>query len=245
RLVAATHTTLPDLFQQRVACTPDALAYRFYAPREKRWGELSWRAAAARVQAWRAVLNETGVVAGDRVAIMLRNSPEWLCVDQAVLSLGAVTVGLYCADTPGNNAAILQDSGARILVAVKQQWVAHILAANTCPELTAVFVFAGAADSVDQRVQAAAAALAAADEVPTTEASAATAASLASLVYASGTSARPRACMMSHRNLLWCSQALADALPAVAADHSVYYVPLANSYARVADAYRAMLTGAT
>src|SRR5699024_4128115 len=124
-------------------------------------------------------------------------------------------------------------------------WVAHILAENKCPELTAIFVFAGAAASVDQRVQDAAAALAAADEVPTTEASAATAASLASLVYASGTSARPRACMMSHRNLLWCSQALADALPAVAADHNVSYVPLANSYARVADAYRAMLTGAT
>jgi len=73
--------TLCDLFAARVARTPEALAYRFYSPRRHQWIELSWADAAARVQRWQAVLAEAGVQPSDRVAIMLRNSPEWLCVD--------------------------------------------------------------------------------------------------------------------------------------------------------------------
>src|SRR5699024_1420291 len=105
-------TTLPLLFQKRVARTPDAVAYHFFLPKTQRWQTLTWRQAGQRVAAWHALLHSAGVKPGDRVAIMLRNSPEWLCLDQAILSLGAVTVGLLCTDTPGNNAAVLEHAGA-------------------------------------------------------------------------------------------------------------------------------------
>lgn len=234
------------LFEQRVARTPDAVAYHFFAPRSERWRQLTWRQAGLRVAAWRGLLLEAGVQPGDRVAIMLRNSPEWLCLDQAILSLGAVTVGLYCTDTPGNNAATIEDSGARLLIAVKQQWVAAILTESDCLCVDAMFVFSGAVQPGDARlrdaeaelgrVEAAPAPAPAVDVEPTT---------LASLVYASGTSERPRGCQMSHRNFLWCAQAMADALPVVEQEHCVSYVLLPNSYERVVNAYRAMITGAT
>src|SRR5699024_876380 len=111
------------------------VAYRFFARRARRWQSLTWRQADARVSAWRALLAGAGVKPGDRVAIMLRNSPEWLCLDQAILSLGAATVGLLCTDTPGNNAAIVAHSGARLLVAVKRQWADELLARAACPQL--------------------------------------------------------------------------------------------------------------
>lgn len=145
-------TTLPALFAQRVARTPDALAYRFYTPGRQCWVELTWRETAERVAAWRAVLAAAGVGAGDRVAVMLRNSPEWLCVDQAVLSLGAVTVGLYCTDTPGNNATIIDDSGACVLVAVKQRWISAVLERSACAQVSAIFVFSGMDADVDARM---------------------------------------------------------------------------------------------
>lgn len=237
-------TTLCELFEARVAATPDALAYRFYSPRRHAWLDLTWAQAAERVAAWRAVLAEQGVGAGDRVAIMLRNSPEWLCVEQAAFSLGAMSVGLFCADTPASNAHLLSDSGARVLVAVKARWVSRILAVDVCAELERALVFTGDL-SADKRLGSADTALAErraphrAESSPRPQAD-----DLASLVYTSGSSGRARGAMLTHANLLFNAQACADALPVVEDECALCYVPLPHSYERVVDAYRAMITGA-
>lgn len=237
--------TLCELFEARVAATPDALAYRFYSPRRGAWLDLTWAQAAERVAAWRTVLLEQRVGTGDRVAIMLRNSPEWLCVEQAALSLGALSVGLFCADTPASNAHLLADSGARVLVAVKARWVARILAVDACPELERALVFTGDL-SADKRLASADTALAerAARSAPRCSATRPDAQDLASLVYTSGSSGRARGAMLSHANLLSSAQACADALPVVENECALCYVPLTHSYERVVDAYRAMITGA-
>jgi len=243
-LTTDAQTTLPALFAQRVARTPDAPAYRFYAPKSERWIEMNWRDTARRVAAWQAILTSAGVQPHDRVAIMLRNSPEWLCVDQAILSLGAVTVGLLCTDTPGNNAALIDDSGARVLVAVKQDWVTRILQQSDGPALERILVFSDTGEGGDRRQRNARVLLDRHADVAM-QPGVAEADALASLVYASGTSTRPRASMVSHRNFVWCAQATADALPTPEHDHAVSYLPLAHGYERVVDAYRAMITGAT
>ena len=241
--------TLSGLFAARVAATPDAIAYRFYSPRRHEWIELSWRQAADRVAAWRAVLIAAGITHGDRVAIMLRNSPEWLCVDQAVLSLGAVTVGLFCADTPAANARLVNHSGARILVAVKARWAQRILAVDDCPEMTHALVFTGTDEAGDEaRIQSADVSLARAREstfAPVEAPIAAHAHDLASLIYTSGSSGRARGAMLSHANLLSNAHACAAALPAIADEHALSYVPLPHGYERVVNAYRAMIVGAT
>lgn len=236
--------TLCELFEARVAATPDALAYRFYSPRRDAWLDLTWAQAADRVAAWRTVLLEHHVGAGDRVAIMLRNSPEWLCLEQAALSLGAVTVGLFCADTPASNAHLLADSGARVLVAVKAGWVGRILAVDVCPELQQALVFTGDL-SADKRLASADTALAARAVSPGRRPGERPGAQdLASLIYTSGSSGRARGAMLSHANLLSNAQACADALPVVEDECALCYVPLTHSYERVVDAYRAMITGA-
>ena len=43
---------------------------------------------------------------GERVAIMLRNCPEWVTFEQAALRLGLVVVPLYTADQAGERRAI-------------------------------------------------------------------------------------------------------------------------------------------
>ncbi len=42
-------TTLCEMFEARVAASPEAIAYRFYSPRTHVWRDLSWRQAAIRV----------------------------------------------------------------------------------------------------------------------------------------------------------------------------------------------------
>ena len=56
------------------------------------------------------------VAPGERLALQLRNSPEWVVVEQAALGLGLVVVPLYLDDRPDSVAYILRDCGARILV---------------------------------------------------------------------------------------------------------------------------------
>jgi long-chain acyl-CoA synthetase len=77
------------------------------------------------VARWRLALVDVRLAPGDRMTVLLRNRVEWVCIDQAVPSLGLVEVPLYTFDHPGNIAYILEDSGARLLlVGDIQQWLA-------------------------------------------------------------------------------------------------------------------------
>ena len=68
-----------------------------------------WRAGRRRCEA-------DGLQPGDRVAIMLRNSVQWVVFDQAAMGLDLVTVPLYTSDRPDNIAYIVQNSGAKLLL---------------------------------------------------------------------------------------------------------------------------------
>ena len=75
------------------------------------------------VARWKRALAREQFAPGDRVAVLLRNSVEWVCFDQAALSLRLVVVPLYPSDAPDNIAYILADSGARLLmVGTQGRW---------------------------------------------------------------------------------------------------------------------------
>src|SRR5947209_471053 len=56
-----------------------------------------------------------GIKAGDRVALLSENRPEWSITDLAILSLGAVNVPIYTTQAVDQVRFILSDSGARAL----------------------------------------------------------------------------------------------------------------------------------
>src|SRR5579872_3954194 len=60
-------------------------------------------------------LREWGIVAGDRVAILSENRPEWTIADFACLLIGAVVVPVYTTLTDEQTAYILKDSGAKAI----------------------------------------------------------------------------------------------------------------------------------
>ena len=108
--------TLCGLFRARVAATPDQVAYRQFDETRDTWVSFTWAQVAAEVARWQAALVKEGLVPGDRVAVMLKNSVEWVIFDQAALALGLVTVPLYLDDRPESAAYILNHSGARLLL---------------------------------------------------------------------------------------------------------------------------------
>lgn len=108
--------TLCGLFRARVAATPDQIAYRQFDETRDAWVSFTWVQVAAEVARWQAALTKEGLAPGDRVAVMLKNSVEWVIFDQAALALGLVTVPLYLDDRPENAAYILDHADARLLL---------------------------------------------------------------------------------------------------------------------------------
>ncbi|WP_066372528.1 class I adenylate-forming enzyme family protein [Herbidospora mongoliensis] len=61
-------------------------------------------------------LSESGIVKGDRVAIAMRNYPEWIVSFAAALSIGAVAVPLNAWWTASELEYALADSGSRLVI---------------------------------------------------------------------------------------------------------------------------------
>lgn len=94
------------------------------------WRDITWRAyldAAERIAFGLAAL---GVTPGDRVAIQSENRPEWLFCDLASNALRAAIVGFYPTNPTAEIVYLLQDSGARVLVAEDQEQVDKALEAE-------------------------------------------------------------------------------------------------------------------
>ncbi|MGK2948248.1 MAG: class I adenylate-forming enzyme family protein [Acidimicrobiales bacterium] len=87
----------------------------FLVYEDERW---SFGEVMAHVDAMASLLVEHyGVTPGDRVAVGMRNYPEWVITFAAVTSIGAVSVSLNAWWTPDELDYALEDCGATVLVA--------------------------------------------------------------------------------------------------------------------------------
>ena len=92
---------------------------------------ISYSRVAEQVASLRAGLSARGVVKGDRVALAMRNYPEWVASFWAIVTLGAVVVPLNAWWASGELAYGLADSGAKVAI-VDQERMERLL-----PELMA------------------------------------------------------------------------------------------------------------
>ncbi len=240
--------SLAGLFRSRVERTPEREAYRYYDPAQQHWQPLTWREIAERVGRWRSGLQREGLGAGERVALLLNNSVEWVCMDQAALSLGLVPVPLYTTDNPENIAYILGDSGAALLlVESAAQWMALAPHRQAFPALTKVLCLrhdgstearsAPAPVPVDAWLAAAEPAVQSDQRLPDDPAA------LATIVYTSGTTGRPKGVMLSHRNILSNVEAVLERVPAYLDDVFLSFLPLSHAFERTTGYYLPMAAG--
>jgi len=187
--------TLCGLFRTRVAATPDQVAYRQFDEARDTWVSFTWAQVAAEVARWQAALVKEGLVPGDRVAVMLKNSVEWVVFDQAALALGLVTVPLYLDDRPESAAYILNHSGAKLLLVegkFQHKKLAEIAgSATTLQHIVSLTAPENGLVNWSTRFVVAADWLAAAAGTPLPERHL-SADLLASIVYTSGTTGRPK-----------------------------------------------------
>jgi long-chain acyl-CoA synthetase len=237
--------SLSGLFYERVRRSPRSPAYRHFEAETRQWREFTWEQVAAEVARWRASLRREGFKTGDRIAVMLPNGLDWVCVDQAALSLGLVVVPLFVNDRPDSVAYILRESGARLLLVDEVgQWEALRPVVAGHAELQRIVVRADSAADESRVVSLRQWLTAGADHAREEGSAGSRRDSLAAIVFTSGTVGRPKGVMLTHHNILWNAYASYCSNPVDANDTFLSFLPLSHTLERTVGYYLPMMANA-
>jgi long-chain acyl-CoA synthetase len=167
---------------------------------------LTWNDVKDRSRAIAGGLSGLGVSKGDTVALLLSNRPEFIPVDLAAVSLGAVPFSIYPTLTPDQIQYVVSDAGARVAIVEAALLDGLVAAKQRLPELEHVIVLDGEAGTGTL------AELEAADPHfdPAPIVAALGPDDLLTLIYTSGTTGPPKGVQLSHRNLMSLTSGVED-----------------------------------
>jgi long-chain acyl-CoA synthetase len=237
--------TVPELFRFQVMHNPTGIAYQQFDVESDAWRSFTWSEMAALTARWRAVFEQEGLKAQDRVAIHLCNGIEWICFDQAAMLLGLVVVPLFVGDAAETTAHILKDSGARLLVTDSVSAWRALRSSGILKRIRRVVCVEADHSVDDDRVRLLAEWLPASGAQCPGRAQRVAPHELATLVYTSGTTGRPKGVMLSHHNMVSVAEAILERIPGTTDDVFLSYLPLAHIFERVVGYYVPLMIGAT
>jgi long-chain acyl-CoA synthetase len=194
------------------------------------WREVSWQEAGERVEALAHALLAHGVGRGDAVAVIARTRLEWVLLDWATMTIGAVVVGIYPTNTAKECAYILAHSESVLAFAeddAQREKLASVQVET--PALRELFRFDDLPALEDEGRAHAAAHPGALDEAAREIAEE----DLGTLIYTSGTTGPPKACMLTHRNLVTAALRVQNHLEE-GGDVILLFLPLAHTFGRLA-----------
>ena len=236
--------TVADVFSLRCRTSPNAPAYREFDSGAKDWKGVDWREAGDRVARMREGLRREGLQPGERVAVMLKNSINWIMADQGAFAHGLVTVPLFVDDRPDNVAFILNDAGVKLIVIDgEEHWKRLKTVRDQLGSLKRILTVKPVMDPDEPRLQLLADWLP--DQPGAFDRPPVKATDLATIVYTSGTTGKPKGVMLSHRNILSNVQsglAVYDVFPE---DVFLSFLPLSHMFERMADCYLNVVSGAS
>ena len=231
--------TIPQQFFETAQRFPSRIALRYKqgdAYVGIRFDELS-----RRVLAFAAGLRAIGVEAGQRVAILSENRPEWVIADLATLRLGAVSVPVHPTLSASLIVHILKDSGSNVLIVSQQElWEKLLSLSDQLPQLeTLIPIHVTQADGlrVAKSVVTFSELLKRGGKQPQPVPDSSQLDSLASIVYTSGTTGLPKGVMLTHRNFMFDADGSLRAVPVDEHDVLLSFLPLSHVLERTAGYY--------
>lgn len=222
------------------------------------WAEISYKAAYKNINAVSAYLISIGIQKGDRVALLIENSPTYLYFDQGLQQIGAVNVSIYPTLPENDTEYILNDSGAKTILVGSHFLLKKIVKiANNCESLTRIIpVFDDYENTIkgthlkagvisfssvikegekifsdyERRIIAAREGIIPSD--------------LSTLIYTSGTTGIPKGVMLTHSNLISNVRAALDLIPVIeSTDLFLSFLPLSHVFERTATYHICMACG--
>jgi long-chain acyl-CoA synthetase len=238
--------TIPGRLFEQARVRPDAPAYCTRVGGV--WKATRWADHAREVCTAAKALLSLGLDTGSTVAILGFNRPEWVVLDLAAMSVGAVPAGVYTTSSPDELQYIVAHAEVAVLLVENiSQWEKFNKRRNDMPSVKRVVLMRGSPrpddpialtweeflalgegdDSlVHQRVEAL---------EPT---------GLATLIYTSGTTGPPKGVMLSHRNIAWTASTALNITGVSHHDAMLSYLPLSHIAEQMLSIHGACTTGA-
>ena len=215
------------------------------------WRTLTWKQYREKVATAAMGLKAAGLGRGDFVAIMVRNRPEHVIADLAVVHAGGTPVSFYNTLAPEQIQYIADHCSAKIAILEGREFMQRWEKVKAdLPALETVVVIDDAQDfsdydwalSWEQLLARGAEALEAPGGWDAFEASRGevTPDDLATLVYTSGTTGPPKGVMITQRNVVWTTNSLDRTIQYPYGLKGVSYLPLAHIAERIASHYLGM-----
>ena len=243
--------TLPGLLAERAAAHGEAPAWR-----EKEfglWQSATWGEVFVRARDFGLGLLELGLQAGEVVAIVGDNRPEWVLAEWATQGVGGIALGLYQDSVAEEIRDLLAFADARIVVAEDQEQVDKLLDVwDQLEGLQAVIYHdpKGMRGYDHPKLHTFEAVEAMGQgrhrhdpDEHTRHLDALDGDSIALFATTSGTTGRPKLAMLSHRNMISAGRALLEVDPMGPDDELLSFLPLAWIGEQMLSVVCGLLTG--
>ncbi|MDZ4199352.1 MAG: AMP-dependent synthetase/ligase [Kiritimatiellia bacterium] len=232
--------TLVSMLEESAAAFASRVALRF--KEENHWRTLSYADLLAEVQNCAASLRAEGVQSGDRVALLLENSPDWPVTYFGVVALGAIVVPVDPLLQAEEVLHILRDAGVSLVLCGQRQgplltqspaaegpWKIRVLDADSDPSAPPTI-------RLLRRLPAEKELNIVADPLDS--------ARPASLIYTSGTTGKSKGVVLSHGNFLANGRSCLEAIRIRPDDRFLLCLPLHHAFAFLANLILPLMAGA-
>lgn len=234
--------TIPEFLFKNLECRsgPQTLAQI----REGGYRVITWRQLYKKTLRFARGLLRLGVQGGDTVAIFSENRPEWVIADLAIQTIGAITVPIHSVFQEKYIRHILNDCGAKVLIASDNHLFEKLSHVRDRLPLRAIIYFArNKIVGVDQKkylyfkdiINKY-------DKAP--QLSARYASAIATIIYTSGTTGMPKGAALTHKNIISNIEAIQRAIPLHPTDRLLSILPLSHVFERTAGCYAPLAAGA-
>ncbi len=243
--------TLPGRLACWAQARPQAVALR-----EKDlglWQEVSWASYWRHVQAVAEQLAAWGLGAGDRIAILCGNRPEWLYADLGIQLLGGMSAGVYETNPAEDVVYVVNHSRSRVIVCEDQEQVDKVIERlPDMPQLEHILVIEprGTLGYAEPRLSHWQAfldqGLERLDPIdPLARLSRIDPQQPANIVYTSGTTGQPKGALLTHHSALALVRDQARELGVSSTDCVLSYLPLCHVAEKIYTLFFALTEGVT
>ena len=209
---------------------PDAIKYKA----NRQWLDISSEELWSRVRRVAVALDDAGIVAGDRVALLAESGPLWTISDFGMLAIGAVNVPVYPTQPPQQVEYILGESRPKLIFVSTQRQIARIgPILEAFPDMRVVTFepVEGFEDVASLEAKGAEIERARPERFEELHARV-RAEDTASIIYTSGTTGEPKGAVLTHRNIVFDAVASAEIIEPDERDTLLSFLPLSHIFER-------------